>query len=169
MYNNFKPSNMKKYTNRIVGMAILMLTIGCALESKFGLPNDEAIQTELIGKWKLTENGKEEVYEILKKDDNSYRLVAPFVDGGKDLMAYTKTIKGHTILTVIQEEYGIVSNTFYGIHITKDLLVVHAVNKKNRTQDFGSEAELLQFFQENITNEDFFVDPLDFIRMKSNE
>ena len=146
---------MKKYLGKIIGISLIFLILSCALESKFSLPNDERIKTELIGEWS---NEDDEILRIEKNNEKTYKLIT--IQNGKidESIAFSKTINGFNILNIISEYEDKKTNVFYGFNIDNNTLTYSEVNDKLRESDFKSESELLQFFQKNISKKDFFVD-----------
>ena len=57
----------------IFSILTLLLIISCALESKFGLPNDEKVNKNLIDVWYLFDNKKDSLI-INKKTDFIYAI-----------------------------------------------------------------------------------------------
>ena len=76
----------------------LLLIISCALESKFGLPNDEKVNKNLIDVWYLFDNKKDSLI-INKKTDFIYEIILS--DEKEIIQGYTKEIKGFTIMNLI--------------------------------------------------------------------
>ena len=143
---------MKKY---IFSLLVLLFIIGCALESKFALPNNEPINPNLIGTWFDGKNLNDEII-IQQNGEKKYKLI---LDDSTRVNAFSKKIKGFNIMNITEEHNGVFTNIFYGFEITNDTLVVSEVTDKLRKEDFGSQAELLNFFNENIEKEDFFLNP----------
>ena len=146
--------------NKIYSLLILFLIVSCALESKFGLPNDEKINTELIGEWYDGENPNEYII-IQKNGEKRYKLI---LSDSTESILYSKKIKGFNILNVITDYKGTKSNTFYGFELKTDTLKIFEVNDKMREVDFNSQSELIDFFNENIEKSDFFINPDIMIR-----
>jgi hypothetical protein len=145
---------------KIYGLLILFLIISCALESKFGLPNDEKINTELIGIWYDGKTPNE--YVIIKPSgEMKYKLI---LGDSTELISYSKKIKGFNILNVISDYKGTKINTFYGFELKNDTLEFSEVNKEMRKIDFNSQNELINFFNENINKNEFFINPVKLIK-----
>lgn len=155
---------MKSY-KRIIGLVIVLLMVSCALESKFGLPNDEKINPGLIGEWANVKNSDEKL-TIAKKGEKTYGIAVKENERTDVLTSYSKTIKGFSIMTVKTEYDGTVTNIFYGFKLSGDTLTFFEVNDNLRQKDFKSEADLLRFFQENIAKPEFFVNPTTLKRTK---
>jgi hypothetical protein len=148
---------MKK---KIYGLLILFLTISCALESKFGLPNDEKINNELIGVWYDGKIPNE--YVIIKQNgEMKYKLI---LSDSTELISYSKKIKGFNILNVKSDYKGTKINTFYRFELKNDTLEFSEVNKDMRKVDFNTQNELIEFFNENIDKKEFFINPVKLIR-----
>ncbi len=99
---------MKTYINRIIGILILFIMISCALESQFALPNDEKIKSELIGEWYSEKNGDERI-KIIKNGEKLYTLHIIDKNETDELIAFSKTIKGISIMNVKAENKGIMN------------------------------------------------------------
>lgn len=82
----------------IFSILTLLLIISCALESKFGLPNDEKVNKNLIDVWYLFDNKKDSLI-INKKTDFIYEIILS--DEKEIIQGYTKEIKGFTIMNLI--------------------------------------------------------------------
>ena len=146
----------------IFSLLIVFLLISCALESKFGLPNDEKINKNLINTWYSLNSPKDSLL-INKKGDFKYEII---LSGENEIIqGYTKKIKGITIMNLIVEDgKGGKINAFYGIKIKKDTLEYSEVSDKLRKTDFSSQKELTNYFEKNITRTDFFINPERLIR-----
>jgi len=149
---------MKKYKEKYIGFLILFLITSCSLESKFSLPNDEKIIPELIGEWR-SEESDNEIIKILKNGEKSYLIQIIDNNGTDELIAFSKTIKGITIMNVKTETKGIITNLFYGFSIESNTLFFFEINDKLRNGEFKSEFQLLKFFEENINKENFLINP----------
>lgn len=154
---------MKKHSKKIIGLFILFIVVSCTLESKFALPNDEDIKTELIGEW-LSETDTDGSLSIMKKDEKTYTLQINNEDETERLTAFSKTIKGFNIMNVKTDYKGKITNTFYGFTIDDNILTFYEVNKQLREKEFESDSDLLNFFEANVANQDFFVNPSKLIR-----
>ena len=147
--------NMKE---KITAMLLLSFMMGCTLESEFSLPNDEEIKTELIGEWSNEEDGNE-TFRIEKNDDKTYTLTLNIMEEEK-ITAFSKTIKEFGIMNVMAKEEGKVKNLFYGFRVENNTLTYSEVNDALIENDFKSQTELLNFFQENISKKEFFINPV---------
>jgi hypothetical protein len=136
---------------------ILFLIIGCTLESKFSLPNDEKINPELIGEWYSEPNTSEGI-TILKNSDKTYKILFDGNEKTVEFIAFSKTIKGFSILNLKTKSNDKVTNAFYKYIVKDDSLIFWEVNQKFQNTEFESAVELLAFFEENIENSDFFND-----------
>ncbi len=146
----------------IISLVIMILIVGCALESKFGLPSNEKINQELLGVWLSIDKPIDTVF-IQAAGEKKYKLF----DKEMEMIFYSATIKGHRILNVISENEGKEVNIFYGLTSNKDTITFFEVNDKLREHDFNSQAELIGFFNENIERPDFFVNPSSLIRKQN--
>ena len=153
--SNIKEMNMKE---KITAMLLLSFMMGCTLESEFSLPNDEEIKTELIGEWSNEEDGNE-TFRIEKNDDKTYTLTLNIMEEEK-ITAFSKTIKEFGIMNVMAKEEGKVKNLFYGFRVENNTLTYSEVNDALIENDFKSQTELLNFFQENISKKEFFINPV---------
>jgi hypothetical protein len=153
---------MKKMKKKILGISLLLILMSCALESIFGLPNDEKIDENLIGVWVAMDSPKDSL-EIKNKGDFRFEMI---ISGEKDIIeGYTKKIKGFTIMNlIIDGGKGEKLNTFYGVRIKNDTLEYSEVSDKLRKTDFSSQKELIRFFEKNISRSDFFINPERLIR-----
>lgn len=152
---NIKEMNMKE---KITAMLLLSFMMGCTLESEFSLPNDEEIKTELIGEWSNEEDGNE-TFKVEKNDDKTYTLTLNILEEEK-ITAFSKTIKEFGIMNVMAKEEGKVKNLFYGFRVDNNTLTYSEVNDALIENDFKSETELLNFFRENISKKEFFINPV---------
>ena len=155
---------MKIYKKRIIGILILFIMVSCALESQFALPKDEKIITELIGEWISVENSDDRI-NILKNGEKSYRL--QIIEDSKideELIGFSKTIKGFSIMNIKTVSNGIITNVFYGFNVKENILTFSEVNDKLHDTEFKSASELLIFFKENVSKKDFFINHLDLKR-----
>ncbi|WP_028873214.1 hypothetical protein [Psychroserpens burtonensis] len=154
---------MKTYKKRIIGILILFIMLSCALESQFALPNDEKINSELIGEWYSEKNGDERI-KIMKNGEKSYMLQMIDKNETDELIAFSKTIKGFSIMNVKTETKGIITNVFYSFNLKGNTLTFSEVNDKLHDKEFESESELLKFFEENVNKEDFFINTAELKR-----
>jgi len=154
---------MKNYKKRIIGILILFIIVSCTLESQFTLPNDEEINTELIGEWTLEKNSDNRI-NIIKNGEKSYRL--QIIEGNEyeELIGFSKTINGFSIMNLKTEENGVITYLFYGFNVKENTLIFSEVNDKLHDDEFESQSELLQFFEENVAKEDFFTNTFELNR-----
>ena len=156
---------MKKY---IISVLLLFLFISCALESKFSLPHDEKINTELIGEWynnNNNNNNNDDVnITVVKHGKKTYKLLIKDTEETNELISYSKTIKGFEIMNIETEYNHKITNVFYGFKIKGNTLIFSEVNDKLIKNEFKSETELLDFFNENITKKDFFINETELTR-----
>ena len=150
--------DMKKHTNKIIGISIIFLIVSCSLESVFSLPNDEKIKTELIGEWFYGKNS-EAIIRIEKNNKKTYKLILDENGKTEELIAFSKTINGFNIMILINYFDGDSIYEYYGFTIDDKTLTYSEVNKNFRESDFSSETDLLNFFQKNVTKKDFFINP----------
>lgn len=149
---------MKRIQNKIIRFVMFLLLIGCALESKFALPNDEEINSEILGEW-LHEKNNEERIIIEKHNDKTYKILIVDQDDTDELFGFSKTIKGYYIMNIISEYQNNISNVFYGFDISEDTFTFYEVNDQLHPEEFESDLELLKFFEDNINKDDFFINP----------
>jgi len=141
--------DMKKHTNKIIGISIIFLIVSCSLESVFSLPNDEKIKTELIGEWFYGKNS-EAIIRIEKNNKKTYKLILDENGKTEELIAFSKTINGFNIMILINDFDGDSIYEYYGFTIDDKTLTYSEVNKNFRESDFSSETDLLNFFQKNV-------------------
>lgn len=136
-----------------------LMLVGCTLESQFGLPNDEQINPELLGRWG-TKSDSQGYMEFLKSTDYTYTLRLIDGDSIEEMQAYTKNIKGRDILTLVHKENN---HTFYGYKVSKRAFTYYEVNDSLPNGKIESAAQLLAHFEKNIKKKDFFkkVDKLE--------
>ena len=137
--------DMKKHTNKIIGISIIFLIVSCSLESVFSLPNDEKIKTELIGEWFYGKNS-EAIIRIEKNNKKTYKLILDENGKTEELIAFSKTINGFNIMILINDFDGDSIYEYYGFTIDDKTLTYSEVNKNFRESDFSSETDLLNFF-----------------------
>ena len=145
--------------NKIFSLFFLVLIVSCALESKFGLPNDEKINTELIGTWLDIKTN--ETLLIKKNNEMSYKLIP---NDSTEIIFYSKKIKGFNVLNIVTNDNGVKTNSFFGFELRNDTLEFSEVNKDLKETDFNSQAELIKFFNENIDKKGFFINHTIVIR-----
>ena len=151
---------MKTYKKRITGILILLIMVSCALESQFALPNDEKINTELLGEWVSIENSDDRI-NIIQNGAKSYRLqIIEKTRIDEELIGFSKTINGFSIMNLKTESNDTIKNVFYGFNIKGNTLTFSEVNDKLHEKEFESASELLEFFEENVAKENFFINPL---------
>ncbi|MFY7670240.1 hypothetical protein ACOSP6_04065 [Tenacibaculum sp. MEBiC06402] len=136
-----------------IGFALLVLT-GCTLESKFGLPKKDKIDTELLGIWTTPciINQESDTLTIKSIDDYTYRLL---FDTNEELKAHSLKIKEYNIINIVSNPEG--NNLFYGYEVEKDTLRFYEVNPELLKGEITSEKELNDFFLENIDKHNFFM------------
>ena len=155
---------MKIYKKRIIGILILFIMVSCALESQFALPNDEKIIPELLGEWISVENSDDRI-NIIKNSEESYRLqIIENTRIDEELIGFSKTINGFSIMNLKTEENGVITYLFYGFNVKENTLIFSEVNDKLHDDEFESQSELLQFFEENVAKEDFFTNTFELNR-----
>ena len=149
-----------KTTKYILSLFILLIAMSCALESKYALPNDELINTNLLGDW----YGPEETdgfVRISKRTDKTYTITFFENDEKRVSQAFSKSIKGYNILNLITTYDNKITNTFFGFTVNGNSLTYFEVNRALKKDGFSSKKELLNFFEKNISKEDFFQDPIE--------
>ena len=149
-----------KTTKYILSLFILLIAMSCALESKYALPNDELINTNLLGDW----YGPEETdgfVRISKRTDKTYTITFFENDEKRVSQAFSKSIKGYNILNLITTYDNKITNTFFGFTVNGNSLTYFEVNRALKKDGFSSKKELLDFFENHISNEGFFQDPIE--------
>ena len=150
-----------KTTKYILSLFILLIAMSCALESKYALPNEELINTNLLGDWYGPED-PDNFVRISKRTDKTY-TVTVFEKDEKQAVsqAFSKSIKGYNILNLITTYDDKTTNTFFGFTVNGNSLTYFDVNRALKKDGFSSKKELLDFFEKNISKEDFFQDPIE--------
>ena len=143
-----------------IGFVLLVLT-GCTLESKFGLPKKDKIDSELLGVWTTPciVNQDSDTLKINALDDFNYQLI---FDTNEELKAYSLKIKQYNIINIISTTGS--NNLFYGYEVEKDTLRFYEVNPELLKDEITSEKELTDFFLENIDKHNFFMNACVMIR-----
>ena len=139
---------MKRYLAVFIALFVWML--GCTLESRYGLPNDELVAVEILGTWKGADDDDKVRIETLS--EKQYRLI---LQDTIILNAYIKTIKNRHILDIFVRENEEEMHMFYGLEMYGDSLKFWEVNDKLNQEDFESAKALHSFFKANIEREDF--------------
>lgn len=139
---------MKRYLAVFIALFVWML--GCTLESRYGLPNDEPVTAEILGTWKGADDDDKVRIETLS--EKQYRLI---LQDTIILNAYIKTIKNRHILDIFVRENEEEMHMFYGLEMYGDSLKFWEVNDKLNQEDFESAKALHSFFKANIEREDF--------------
>lgn len=146
----------------LVLLAVVFITVSCALESKFSLPKNEKVDSKLLGTWyPENENDSEDWIKIEALDDFTYKVTL----NDDILTAYTTTINGYRIVNVVNDKNEN-PNMFYGFTVNKKELQFMEVSDKLTQGDFNSQKELIDFFTYNIENANFFVNPEKYQRKK---
>ena len=150
----------------LVLICTALLVLSCALESKYALPKKETIDPALLGTWAFTtDDGTDEFLRIEAKDDMTYKIILE----DDVVLAHTATIKGHRIMNLIEsEDEDQKPNIFYGFELKRNKLTIMEVTDQLKVDDFGSQQELIQFFNDNIDRTDFFINPDVLKRKKYN-
>ncbi|WP_338350077.1 hypothetical protein [Nonlabens tegetincola] len=149
---------MTKKLTPIFCLLLFLIVTSCTLESEFSLPNNEAIDSELLGLWSPTNNPKESV-KIERHTDKRYKLTLIDGDDQEELIAYSTTIRERQILTIITEDEVGLSYQFYGISMTNNSLAYSEVNNQIREEKFESQQDLYDFFLTHIEKDYFFKNP----------
>ncbi len=77
------------------------------------------------------------------------------VDDCTQPLAFSHQVKNYNIIIVIDDgDY-----LFCGFELKGNSLKVMEINRKLRTEDFGSQKELISFFNKNIDKSNFFLEP----------
>ena len=140
---------------------VLLVLTGCTLESKFGLPKKDKIDSELLGVWTTPciVNQDSDTLKINALDDFNYQLI---FDTNEVLKAYSLKIKQYNIINIISTTGS--NNLFYGYEVEKDTLRFYEVNPELLKDEITSEKELTDFFLENIDKYNFFMNACVMIR-----
>ena len=149
---------------RYAVLALVFITVSCALESKFSLPKNETIDSNLLGTWySKNDQNSEDWVRIDALDEFTYKLT--FNDDS--LTAFTTTINGHRIVNIVDNRND-TPNAFYGFSVKKNVLEILEVDENLVEEDFKSQKELIEFFNKNVDRPDFFVNPEQYKRKKSS-
>ena len=98
---------------------------------------------------------------ISKRTDKTYTITFFENDEKRVSQAFSKSIKGYNILNLITTTDNKITNTFYGFTVNGNSLTYFDVNRALKKDGFSSKKELLDFFEKNISKEDFFQDPIE--------
>jgi len=158
---------MKKYT---LLFAIVLLFMGCGLESKYGLPEELPTNPDLVGVWKDVDNGKGMIL-ITKKSKTRYTLEVVFDLNKNDenfkFEAYDVKIGNQIILNLLQKDNnGQNINMFYTYNVKRDTLTFKEVVDNTSEIDKESASALLNYFKNNIDKKDFFGESIRMVRLK---
>lgn len=147
----------------ILLLLLLPFLTSCSLNSNYGLPNTEKINSKLLGSWMTPciEGQESDTLTIKPFNDYKYRLV---FDTKEELISYSLTIKDHEIINIISNDN--LNNTFYGFNIEKDTLLFYKVNPKILTTEINSSKDLLDFFKANIEKHNFFINACIMVKSK---
>jgi hypothetical protein len=146
-------------------LVLLVLVMGCALESKYALPKSETIDPELLGTWAFTsDDGTEELLHVEALDAMTYKITLE----DEVITAHSATINGHRIMNLVSADEGYETpNMFYGFVLKKNKLKIMEVTDQWNDDDFGSQAELIRFFEDHIDRPEFFINPDELKRQKN--
>ena len=150
-----------RYLLQLVLLSIILTN--CTLESKFGLPNTDKVDQNLIGVWSTPciINQESDTLTIKPLNEYSYKLL---FDTNEELAAYSVKIKDYNIINIISNVDG--NNLFYGYEVEKDTLRFYEVNPELLKSDISSQKELNDFFAKNINKHNFFMNACIMIRNK---
>ncbi|CAL2089367.1 hypothetical protein [Tenacibaculum sp. 190524A05c] len=150
-----------QYLLQLVLISIILTS--CTLESKFGLPNTDKVDQNLIGVWSTPciINQESDTLTIKPLNEYSYKLL---FDTSEELAAYSVKIKDYNIINIISNVDG--NNLFYGYEVEKDTLRFYEVNPELLKSDISSQKELNDFFAKNINKHNFFMNACIMVRNK---
>ncbi|CAL2085183.1 hypothetical protein [Tenacibaculum sp. 190524A05c] len=155
---------MKTVFRYLLQLALISIILtSCTLESKFGLPNTDKVDQNLIGVWSTPciINQESDTLTIKPLNEYSYKLL---FDTNEELAAYSVKIKDYNIINIISNVDG--NNLFYGYEVEKDTLRFYEVNPELLKSDISSQKELNDFFTKNINKHNFFMNACIMIRNK---
>lgn len=151
-------------------MLVACVAIGCALQSQYGLPHDEPIHLELLGKWVSAK--QHDTLTIARADDYTYSIAIK--SGNKEqeelsTTAYISNIKNKAIVTVAPLD-NTAKYSFYGIQsVSHDSLVfaeVRDIFQDSEEKDFFSPKALKRYFKKHCNDADFFNTSSVLVRIK---
>lgn len=154
----------------VIGILVACVAIGCALESKYGLPHDQPIHQELLGKWISLK--QRDTITIARANDYTYSIAIK--SGNQDqeefsTTAYISNIKNKAIVTVAPLDAA-AKYSFYGIQsVNNDTLVFAEVKNiflNSEEKDFFSPKELKRYFKKHCDDADFFNQSIVLVRLK---
>lgn len=135
----------------------LILLVSCALESEYTLPKNKRIYKELLGTWHPID-AKGDL--IFKKNKNKTFSIIMIDEKGKTTVisskAFTSKIKNHKLIILVNTVEKKTINSFYEYRLIKNKFSYRAVRKVDKK--FISDKDLLNYFIENIDNNNFFED-----------
>ncbi|CAL2088787.1 conserved hypothetical protein [Tenacibaculum sp. 190524A05c] len=155
---------MKTVFRNLLQLVLLSIILtSCTLESKFGLPNTDKVDQNLIGVWSTPciINQESDTLTIKLLNEYSYKLL---FDTNEELAAYSVKIKDYNIINIISNVDG--NNLFYGYEVEKDTLRFYEVNPELLKSDISSQKELNDFFTKNINKHNFFMNACIMVRNK---
>ena len=155
---------MKTVFRNLLQLVLLAIVLtSCTLESKFGLPNTDKVDQNLIGVWSTPciINQESDTLTIKPLNEYSYKLL---FDTNEELAAYSVKIKDYNIINIISNVDG--NNLFYGYEVEKDTLRFYEVNPELLKSDISSQKELNDFFAKNINKHNFFMNACIMVRNK---
>lgn len=141
-----------KYTTLLSLMFVIVLS--CTLTSKFGLPNTQKIDRELLGTWTTPciVNQESDTLTISTYNEYQYQLL---FDTKEKMNAYSYSIKQYQIINILSNINQ--QNMFYGYEVEKDTLRFFEVNPELLQKDVHSTSQLVDFFHQNIDKPNFFM------------
>lgn len=146
---------MKTMSRNLLLLVLFSFVLtSCTLESKFGLPNTDKVDQDLVGVWSTPciINQESDTLTIKPINEYSYKLL---FDTNEELEAYSVKIKEYNIINIISNVDG--NNLFYGYEVEKDTLRFYEVNPELLKSDISSQKELNDFFAKNINKHNFFM------------
>ncbi|CAL2059854.1 hypothetical protein [Tenacibaculum sp. 190524A05c] len=155
---------MKTVFRNLLQLVLLSIVLtSCTLESKFGLPNTDKVDQNLVGVWSTPCIINQESDTLTIKPLNEYSYTLLF-DTNEELAAYSVKIKDYNIINIISNVDG--NNLFYGYEVEKDTLRFYEVNPELLKSDISSQKELNDFFAKNINKHNFFMNACIMVRNK---
>jgi len=154
---------MKKY---LVLSLFLVTLFSCVLESKYALPEVQRIDKAMLGTWYDQESGKEAL-TITKLTKTRYTFTFSGDPKGKlpDMEAYIASVGDYQILNIVAKGDDGLVNMFYEYKIVAGDFLYRGVEGVD-DKTFGSNAELVAYFEENNTKEGFFTDETEVLVRK---
>jgi len=148
-----------------LGLILIILT-GCPYESSVPLGDacKSVVDPALLGTWVIPASGRvRDTLVFLKFNDHEYyiedastgRNGPPIVNRAR---GFVTTLEGMNFLNFI-ELTDSAKYFFFKYRMTNDRMVIWSPSDDFIKQEFGSEAEIVRFFRQNMERDGFFESP----------